>query len=209
MQYIFTVVKQFLILGSFIMICFNVSGQGNISKRYSGDYVSIKGSNVNFTIWLNKNTYGIFFNDPALQNRTQNDYQGDVVTFDFDYEGEVIVVSDRIFLSFNGERLFELRIIDSLCLQVAYSMLDNSRNDTLFKVRSVDDYSEKSHFEWIYTFYNEIGQDDWFTDIYDTIVFPIKPMWTYFDLNSKVSNQHQDTSNIHPLTRKYLSEIKY
>lgn len=133
------------------MTCFAVFSQDTINKRFAGVYIIVKNSNVVFTIWLNKSTYGIFLNDPAFKKKTESIYYGDVVEPEFNYKGNVKIKSDTIYLDFNGEIFLVLEIIDSLRLKNTSSLLGEFKNDTLFRVQA---YFDKSNFYWIYTFYH-------------------------------------------------------
>jgi len=152
--------------------------------------------------------YGINFKEPSLQRRTKDN---SLDSPGFDYEGDIRQNFETINLDFKGETIFELTILDSLRLKVKRSLMDDSKNDTLFRVTSeYDDHLNLSHLIWIYTFYINVGQNSiQSTDIENQIALPIKPMWTFYDKSDKIFKQYYDTTYLHPLTKKYRTNVKF
>jgi hypothetical protein len=180
-----------------------------------GYYVDIKNNKVQFTLWIDKDTFAIDLNVKlkGFIKKEMDQYYGDIVNPIPDFSGDVVLRSDTITLHTISGKLFTLKIIDSLMMKVIGTSLITFKYDTLYRISSHKDILVKMQDLcinalqdiWIFTFYKDKSSYPCFgySDIEDSILLPINPMWNFFDTNNRVIRQSMDSLQLHPLTRKF------
>jgi hypothetical protein len=198
---------KFILFGVFTFIISISFSQKAEFDNYDGEYAVLDGKIVRLLLSLQKGFYGInYFGE--LRSKNENDSYGDVIIRSYDFEGTWKQYGDTLILSYNGDLLMTLQIIDSLRLRNMKAFLIDIGHDTLYRLMGNKIWRDSIQYYWILTFYQDKGTYPmiFWSDIEDTINLPINPMWTFFNSNYKVVKQYIDSSLSHPLSKIFFTK---
>ena len=203
--------KKYSILLLFVVFNNFAESQNRSSASFLGEYVSINKNNVVYLVTIQIDHFAIFLTDPNEHPK----HEGDIFYRDNNYEGSWVISSKIIEATIkNMHEPYEVnlkvsfKIIDSTRLLVLRTFGVLNQGDTLFRTLKWVVFHNETINTWVYTFYRQPNHKKFTptSDITDSIVLPILPVFSFFDSSDKITKQFIDTKLIHPLSKKYYKQ---